>query len=1472
MEQGFTNEVYSKLKRRKRKRIWLRILSVMICVVVFWTTYMLILPAVTKETDSFCGISDHVHVLQCYSDPDADVETPDQWERTFADVELVGLHREDLLAIARTQLGYRESGQNYLVAEDGQTKHGYTRYGAWYGQIYDEWSATFASFCLNYARVPEVPHQASAHSWIGALDTRRMYVRAQDHLPQPGDILFVDRNDDGYADRVGIVESVAEDGTLTTIEGDCSDAVARVEYANDDPGLMGYGVIPEGKRQEADDTAASGKPPVTEQTIQATIYTDATLQQPSEDGTVIVITGMLPDGATARAYPVTLKEGALGGQEVLLVYDITIVDRDGTLIETAEGDKPFVVSIQPPGWTPKDDENYNVFYVPDEGEPELITSRSEQSAVSFETNHFSTYALTATGNNNTIYLNGTTGKDSNSGTSANAAVQTLEQALLLVKEGGTIYITGTVTVSDTQVWEMTNSVTIRRQSGFTGPLVTVTGGTLTLKNITINGGSGTPSTSNIATNTTYATGSAKAPLIVVESGAALHIGDGAVLEYNSNKPNTNSSGTTFTESGYIGLGGAVYSQGNVTMDGGTIRYCEALCGGGIYVESANTNRIVFNLSGGTITYNYARDIVPVPNSGHKSYHKNAGGGVYVGDYVTMNMSGGTISYNQTSREGGGVSLGWLNRNNGSAISSYITYFYMTGGTFTGNVATSTGGGLNITAGCSAELVAGTFTENTANGKEYQPGDSSKSWTVFSGGAIYLDAKQTDSRGNYAGVPGYAKIHRVLITNNSAGYYGGGIATCSTSSGTVNASVVMDGTLIYGNTASNGNEMYLQGNVSLVGNTMLGGGTYSWSKSGSYYDNSLTENSAGVQAGLPLATVIITDNYAGVDGGGIGCNGEIEIGGEPDTVSISITKVWNDDGTVPHPDSITVQVYKDGVPYGDPITIYPTVDASGKETWPTVYVDGLPEGSKYTIQEVEVPGFETTMTESDGNFTITNTPVGFSVVKKWVGDTAGDRPSSILVQLLQNGIAYGDPVELTAANGWKYMWLNLPEGYTYTAKELEVPDGYYVTDDGVLIDEDTWQITNTKSPLTSISVEKRWEGGDPTDSVTVYLLCNGVQIREAVLNAANNWFYKWEDLPVYGKSGETLVYTVREAKIKGYGTTIREATSADASSTWVPVNGLTADGTYLLVASNNALTVNGSSLAWTDVSALLSSGAAADSSQLWTYSGNKLRNGDGKYLYLSRSGSFSSTYTFSAGDSGSNITYTNSCLRATSGSTNRYFATLGNNGTASVSSNTSGATKFTLYQRSTNEGDWGEDHYIVTNTKLPAAITFRIVKYAVGSSKEPTLLAGAQLELYLVSDTGDVTIPGTDQTGTLIRSWITEGADGENGGYRIEDLFSGTYYLLEKAPPDGYKGLDEPIVFTVDAENGQVTVISAPYALELEDGSEIDLPIYNYAVYELPRTGGIGTIWYTLGGLLLMLTATVLLLYNKHYRREDYNSS
>lgn len=52
-------------KQNKRQNIWRRIVRVMACVVVFCTTYALILPAITME-HPLCGLEEHTHSDSCY--------------------------------------------------------------------------------------------------------------------------------------------------------------------------------------------------------------------------------------------------------------------------------------------------------------------------------------------------------------------------------------------------------------------------------------------------------------------------------------------------------------------------------------------------------------------------------------------------------------------------------------------------------------------------------------------------------------------------------------------------------------------------------------------------------------------------------------------------------------------------------------------------------------------------------------------------------------------------------------------------------------------------------------------------------------------------------------------------------------------------------------------------------------------------------------------------------------------------------------------------------------------------------------------------------------------------------------------------------------------------------------------------------------------------------------------------------------
>ena len=109
-----------------------------------------------------CTLPEHHHTVECLADEQVDVETPEEWQAA-ANVTLNGSWPEDLVAVAKSQLGYQESEKNFkLDTEDQATVRGYSRYGAWYGNPYGEWDVMFLSYCLQFAGVPQsaVPQRA----------------------------------------------------------------------------------------------------------------------------------------------------------------------------------------------------------------------------------------------------------------------------------------------------------------------------------------------------------------------------------------------------------------------------------------------------------------------------------------------------------------------------------------------------------------------------------------------------------------------------------------------------------------------------------------------------------------------------------------------------------------------------------------------------------------------------------------------------------------------------------------------------------------------------------------------------------------------------------------------------------------------------------------------------------------------------------------------------------------------------------------------------------------------------------------------------------------------------------------------------------------------------------------------------------------------------------------------------------------
>ena len=353
----------------------------------------------TISNTPVCGLEEHTHTLACYSDPAADVETAQIWERAIKNVELTGDWREDVIAIAKTQLGYQESAKNYIVLEDGETIKGYTRYGAWYGDPYGDWCAMFASFVLNYAEVEGIPLDANCQHWIETLSKEEngLYRPADEYLPQPGDLVFFDfdiEDEAPTADHVGLVVEIMNDEDenpikLKTIEGDSSDKVQYVTYELDDPAILGYGQLPE---QEPED-----EEPIEEPAEQFVLTAE------SEDGIAVTVTGdpeSLPypvEEITLSVQPVTdedvialwkqtVEEAGENAEEAFLL-DIALL-HDGEEIEPAG---PVQVTFE--GVETGDNDELTVFHVDAENEEteDMNAVVDEAGTVVLDTDHFSVY-------------------------------------------------------------------------------------------------------------------------------------------------------------------------------------------------------------------------------------------------------------------------------------------------------------------------------------------------------------------------------------------------------------------------------------------------------------------------------------------------------------------------------------------------------------------------------------------------------------------------------------------------------------------------------------------------------------------------------------------------------------------------------------------------------------------------------------------------------------------------------------------------------------------------------------------------------------------------------------------------------------------------------------------------------------------------------------------------------------------------
>ena len=166
----------------------------------------------------------------------------------------------------------------------------------------------------------------------------------------------------------------------------------------------------------------------------------------------------------------------------------------------------------------------------------------------------------------------------------------------------------------------------------------------------------------------------------------------------------------------------------------------------------------------------------------------------------------------------------------------------------------------------------------------------------------------------------------------------------------------------------------------------------------------------------------------------------------------------------------------------------------------------------------------------------------SVKKEWVLDPAlaTNKPEKVVVSVLKNGVKDENlTVELSAANGWKASFSNLPKQdangkeIVYTVSEEEVA-GFKAAISGS--EKTGFTISNYNGSRVVIPVTKIWQGKGPhPDHLNVQLFANGEKVATYTLNKANGWQHSF-DMPKLDEKGKEIRYTVTEDSVAGYTAT------------------------------------------------------------------------------------------------------------------------------------------------------------------------------------------------------------------------------------------------------------------------------------------------------------------------------------------------
>lgn len=489
----------------------------------------------------------------------------------------------------------------------------------------------------------------------------------------------------------------------------------------------------------------------------------------------------------------------------------------------------------------------------------------------------------------------------------------------------------------------------------------------------------------------------------------------------------------------------------------------------------------------------------------------------------------------------------------------------------------------------------------------------------------------------------------------------------------------------------------------------------------------------------------------------------------------------------------------------------------------------------SITEDPVDGYTASyqVTDNGTNALITNSyskvkTSTIEVKKKWIGGSLHNPVQVSLYQSVdgEDAIRY-DTVTLSETNDWKHTWEGLPEstGTVGSIKEYE----YAVREENIPANYSSDIVYDSEGDKTTVTITNTYDSNCTDED---YYIANVLQTETLYLEK------DWNDSnDILGKRPNVLGVKVTggEKDLMFY---LTSAGSWKRTVTLLKRVGVTYSAEEILGSAGDIYELENINIATTEEGTTFSF-----SNKLKTKSIIVQKDWNDNDI-STRPESISFTLQYKKDSTGEWQTYDNYNMTAEDIVNDSPWSMVINNLPATYEYRVAETNVATGYN---TEETISGDTYTITNT-----LKWKVRKTSTPiGDKDAEPLSDAEFELK--KDSTVIATGKSTEDGSIV--WTLS----EDSAVDLNKL-DGKYTICETRAPAGYVLSGD---WTLEFSNGLLTTLDGKSVKDLSNSIDgVVVTITNDAIYELPGTGGSGIYWYSIGGMLLMMAAALILYRNK----------